>query len=51
MAEAIILGTVAIRVPETVLAWDAPRMRTDSPAANAFLRRTYRAGWDVKLGG
>ena len=47
MAETIILGTVAIRVPDTVLKWDAAKMTTDSDAANKLLRRTYRKGWEV----
>jgi predicted dehydrogenase len=48
MAEAIILGTVAIRVPGTTLRWDSPGLRvTNSPEANRLLRRTYRPGWEV----
>jgi len=48
MAEAIILGTVAIRVPDTVLEWDAARLRIPNSAeATRFLRRSYRAGWEV----
>ncbi len=48
MAEAIILGTVAIRVPDTVLSWDAKAVRiTNSEAANKLLRRSYRKGWEV----
>ena len=48
MAEAIILGTVAIRVPDTVLKWDAARLRiTNSGEADRLLRRTYRKGWEV----
>ena len=48
MAETIILGTVAIREPGSVLKWDAARMRiTNSEAANKLLRRTYRKGWEV----
>ncbi len=48
MAETIILGTVAIRVPDTVLQWDAAQMRiTNSQAADKLLRRTYRKGWEV----
>jgi predicted dehydrogenase len=48
MAETIILGTVAIRVPDTVLQWDAKRLAvTNSEAANKLLRRTYRKGWEV----
>lgn len=48
MAEAIILGTVAIRVPDTVLQWDARRVRIpNSAVADGFLKRTYRKGWEV----
>lgn len=48
MAEAIILGTVAIREPNTVLQWDAARLRiTNSESANKWLRRSYRKGWEV----
>ncbi len=51
MAEAIILGTVAIRVPDTVLKWDAAKLQiTNSEAANKLLRRSYRKGWDVPGG-
>lgn len=50
MAEAIILGTVAIRMPDQVLQWDAANLRiTNNAEANRLLRRTYRQGWDVKL--
>ena len=48
MAEAILLGTVAIRVPDTVLRWDSHHLRiTNSPDANKLLRRRYRKGWQV----
>ena len=50
MAEAIILGTVAIRVPGEVLQWDAKKMRIPNhPEAQRLLRRTYRKGWEVDL--
>jgi predicted dehydrogenase len=46
MTEAIILGTVAIRVPGQKLAWDSPRIKvTNSSEANRFLQRKYRDGW------
>lgn len=49
MAEAIILGTVAIRTPNTLLKWDSKKLRvTNSTDANKFLRRTYRDGWKVE---
>lgn len=48
MTEAILLGTVAIRVPDQLLNWDAPNMKfPDNPDANKFLRRTYRQGWQM----
>jgi predicted dehydrogenase len=48
MTEAILLGTVAIRVPGHKLAWDSPRLKvTNSPAANHFLQRKYREGWHL----
>ena len=48
MAEAIILGTVAIRVPGATLRWDAAGLRiANSPEAQNLLRRTYRRGWAV----
>jgi len=47
MAEAIILGTVAVRVPGTVLKWEAARMKvTNSSEAQKLLKRSYRKGWE-----
>jgi hypothetical protein len=49
MAEAILLGTVAIRVPGTLLKWNAVSMKIpNAPEAERFLRRTYREGWQAK---
>ncbi len=49
MTEAILLGTIAIRVPGTLLKWEAEKMQfSNYPAANAFLKRKYRKGWTVK---
>ncbi|SEJ52054.1 Predicted dehydrogenase [Cyclobacterium xiamenense] len=48
MSETVILGTVAIRMPNTLLTWDARRMKISQPAeANRYLSRTYRKGWKV----
>ncbi len=48
MAEAILLGTVAIRLPDTILRWDSHHLRvTNSTDANKLLRRHYRKGWQV----
>ncbi len=49
MTEAILLGTVALRVPDTLLEWDAANMKfPNHPAANQYLKRKYRKGWEVK---
>jgi hypothetical protein len=49
MAEAVLLGTVAIRVPNTLLQWDAANMKIPNlPEAERLLRRSYRKGWEVK---
>lgn len=48
MAEAIILGTVAIRVPDQRLDWKPGAMRIPNcRTAEALLRRRYRPGWEV----
>jgi hypothetical protein len=48
MTEAILLGTVAIRVPGQELTWDANSMRiTNNREANKLLARTYRQGWNL----
>ncbi len=48
MTEAILLGTVAIRLPGQRLDWDSPSLRfTNQPDANKLLVRTYRDGWHV----
>lgn len=46
MTEAILLGTVAIRVPGEKLEWEHRRMKVTNHAdANQFLQRKYRSGW------
>ena len=48
MVEAILLGNIAERVPDTTLTWDPADMRiTNNEAANGFLRRSYRNGWEL----
>ncbi len=48
MTEAILLGTVAIRVPGQRLERDARRMKFPNyPEAEQLLKRTYRQGWRV----
>lgn len=49
MTEAILLGTVAIRVPGTKLEWDSKNMKfPNNPEAEQYLKRKYRKGWEVK---
>jgi predicted dehydrogenase len=48
LTEALLLGVVANRYPETKLEWDAERLEiTNLPEANKLLRRTYRDGFEV----
>lgn len=46
--ETVILGTIAQRLPERRLAWDAKAMTFDDPAATALVRRQYRKGWEIE---
>ncbi len=48
LAEAVLMGDVALRFPQTTLHWNAPSLSFDESEANAFIRRQYRAGWAVK---
>lgn len=46
MTEAILLGTVAIRVPGQRLDWDSAHLKFPTqPEANCLLQRAYRDGW------
>lgn len=48
MTEAILLGTVAIRVPDRLLEWDPVKMRFPNyPEADKLIRRKYRKGWSA----
>ncbi|MHC4995743.1 MAG: Gfo/Idh/MocA family protein [Planctomycetota bacterium] len=52
LTETVMLGNVGYRFPNQTLRWDAPNLRiTNLEAANRYLRRQYRRGWDpAKLG-
>ena len=44
----VLLGSVAVRFPQTTLQWNAAKLTFDNEkAANAYLRRTYRKGFEV----
>ena len=46
--EAVLLGNVALRYPETRLLWDAPTMKvTNLPEADQFIQHQYRPGWSL----
>jgi predicted dehydrogenase len=47
LTEAVLLGPLATRFPNTTLQWHGAKARFSEAAANAFLRRKYRAGWSV----
>ena len=48
LTEAILLGGIASRFPQTTLKWNAKKMKFNLSEANQFLRRKYRKGWSVK---
>jgi hypothetical protein len=48
LTEAVLLGSVAVRFPQTTLQWNAAKLRFENEkTANNFVRRTYRKGWEV----
>ncbi|MBI5386647.1 MAG: Gfo/Idh/MocA family oxidoreductase [Verrucomicrobia bacterium] len=48
MTEAILLGTVAVRMPGQTLEWNSKRLKfANAPEADKLLKRTYRKGWRV----
>ena len=49
LTEVGLLGAIAIRFPKQKLEWDSAAMKfTNFPAANAYVRPTYRDGWDLR---
>ena len=49
LTEMVLLGCLATRFPKTDLTWDQAGLKvTNVPAANAFVRRAYRKGWEVE---
>jgi predicted dehydrogenase len=49
LTESVLLGCLATRFPKTTLEWDAALLKVTNVAeANAFVRRTYRKGWEVE---
>jgi predicted dehydrogenase len=49
LTETVLLGALSSRFPNKELKWDAKKLRfTNCDEANAFVKRTYRAGWEVE---
>jgi predicted dehydrogenase len=49
VSELVLLGNVALRCRKR-LAWDAAAMKaTNAPEADAYLKETYRSGWELPL--
>ncbi len=48
LTEAVLLGGVASRFPQTTLKWNSAFLQFDLPEANAFVRRAYREGWGAR---
>jgi predicted dehydrogenase len=49
LTEAVLLGSVASRFPQTTLEWNGAELRfRNVPEANAYLRSSYRSGWSVR---
>jgi predicted dehydrogenase len=47
LSETVLLGTIAIRVPNQTLTWDAGSGKiSNAPAAEALLTKAYRKGWE-----
>ena len=49
LTEAVLLGSVAVRFPQTKLEWNASQCKFNNAAeASPYLHRNYRKGWEVK---
>jgi hypothetical protein len=46
LTEAVLLGSIAVRVPDTTLRWSSAALKfTNSAAATALVTKPYRKGW------
>jgi predicted dehydrogenase len=48
LSEAILLGGIASRFPNTTLKWSSGHLKFNHPQANALVRREYRDGWKIQ---
>ena len=47
LTETVLLGGIAQRFPKLTLHWNSLKLKFDRPQANAYVRRTYRKGWEI----
>jgi hypothetical protein len=48
LTEAVLLGTIAIRLPGETLQWDSAKMKlAGNSEASAMLTKKYRKGWEI----
>jgi hypothetical protein len=47
LTEAVLLGGVAARFPRRAIGWNSDSLKFDLAAANQYVRRDYRKGWEV----
>lgn len=48
LAETVLMGNLALRLPGRLLAWDGERMQvTNDPEANRYVHRAYREGFSL----
>ncbi len=49
MTEAVLLGTIATRLPGETLKWNSGELKFEGETtANQYVKEEYRAGWEVK---
>jgi len=49
LTEAVLLGNIAVRFPGQTLEWDSQKLNiTNLDAANKWLTRDYRTGWEIE---
>jgi predicted dehydrogenase len=48
LTELVLLGCLATRFQKQLLEWDSEKLQTNVEAANKFVRKTYRKGWEVE---
>jgi predicted dehydrogenase len=48
LTELVLLGCLATRFPKQLLEWDSEKLQTNSEAANRFVKKQYRKGWEVE---